>query len=85
MMKCPKCTVMVGVAAPGRWALEGGPCSDLLGTRWGETGDYKFFPTLSARVSTPAVMFPGETHKAEVLAEIRRVRGIAEPDKSNDS
>lgn len=43
------------------------------GTEWENEGQYEFCPTLAALVGPNATM-PGHTHRAEILAQIEKVR-----------
>jgi hypothetical protein len=69
---CPKCGVAVHFSLRG-WTFDPFPiCSDLAGTEWGKAGEYEWCPTLAAAMTD--TIWPGKSHKADVEAEIAKVR-----------
>jgi hypothetical protein len=73
IIKCPKCSVLVHVIG-GAWALErSGQCKDLVGTKWGNDGEYEWCPTLSDAMPDGIELLE-LGNRQRVMAEIERFR-----------
>jgi hypothetical protein len=69
----PKCSVLVHVIG-GAWALErSGQCKDLVGTNWGNDGEYEWCPTRSDEMPDGIELLE-LGNRQRVMAEIERVR-----------
>jgi hypothetical protein len=68
---CPKCATIVK-STEAKWEILNGSCPELAGTQW--SGKPEYCPILSLVVE-PDIVLPGVANRAEVEAEIDRVKG----------